>query len=75
MVSETCTTDSDLFTVSCTDVRFDVRLKEGCLLSDGSHPFLRQGFVEAFYISRQGSLDGVSHTDNGPGLDRFADPM
>ena len=54
LVSQNCTTDRDLFSVSCSDVKFDVRLKEGCLLSDASHQYLRPDFTEAFYISRQG---------------------
>ena len=54
-MSEQCATDTDLFSVRCSDVKFEVRLKEGCLLNDASHPYLRQGFSDAFYISRQGS--------------------
>ena len=57
LVSVNCTTDTELFSVSCRDVMFDVRLKEGCLLSDASHPHLRQDFTDSFYISRHGYSD------------------
>ena len=63
IVSQNCTTDTELFSVSCSDVKFDVRLKEGCLLSDASHPYLRQGFAEAFYISRHGYSDTGHSTE------------
>ena len=59
----TCDNDTDLFKIHCSDARLTVTLNEGCLLSDDSHSYLRQGFSDAFYVSSMKDGSSIDHEE------------
>ena len=53
-ISATCTTDSSLFSLTCTGVSFKIDVDESCLASGANKYSLSADFDTSIYVSRTG---------------------